>query len=255
MNSERSVHIESMLCALGALAGHACQASIRVRNVARGVPETTALVAADTQDGKHYFFGDAINHPLAEAQYSIWAPVASQAQQSGCGQWPDVGEIFQHAAESVGSEAFGQLRVPPNIFPTASPTTTCARCGRNFCHASGASVRSQSTGPCCSASRFRKSSSRANRYSIPALQHDWSSSRRFLRRKRTCLTSPPETAHPMQAERFARIVFTEGGAVRGKRTLSVGERLLACPVPAPALSDTFSRPCAHNRWNRSGRVA
>ena len=74
MNSERSVHIESMLCALGALAGHACQASIRARNVARGVPETTDLVAVDTQDGKRYFFGDAINHPLAEAQYSIWAP-------------------------------------------------------------------------------------------------------------------------------------------------------------------------------------
>jgi len=121
MNSERGFHIESMLCALGALAGHACQASIRARNVARGVPEMTDLVAVDTPDDRRYFFGDAINHPLSEAQYSIRKPVAGQAQQSACGQLPDVGEIFRHAAETVGSEAFGQLRVPPQHLPHRQP--------------------------------------------------------------------------------------------------------------------------------------
>ena len=40
-------------------------------NSERGVPEMTDLVAVDTPDDRRYFFGDAINHPLSEAQYSI----------------------------------------------------------------------------------------------------------------------------------------------------------------------------------------
>lgn len=121
MNGERGVHIESMLCALGALAGHACQAAIRVRNIAQGQPATTGLVAVDTKGGKRYFFGDAINLPLAEGQYSVWVLVATQAQRMGCGQLPDVAEIFKRAAETVGSDAFGQLRVPPQHLPHDLP--------------------------------------------------------------------------------------------------------------------------------------
>jgi hypothetical protein len=34
---------------------------------------------------------------------------------------PDVGEIFRHAAETVGSEASGQLRVPPQHLPHRQP--------------------------------------------------------------------------------------------------------------------------------------
>lgn len=121
MNGERGVHIESMLCALGSLAGHACQAAIRARNVAQGLPETTNLVAVDTRDGKRYFFGDTLNQSLAEAQYSVWSLAAEQAQKAGVGQLPDVGEIFRHAAATVGSDAFGRLRVPPEHLPRDLP--------------------------------------------------------------------------------------------------------------------------------------
>ena len=168
MNSERGFHIESMLCALGALAGHACQASIRARNVARGVPEMTDLVAVDTPDDRRYFFGDAINHPLSEAQYSIRKPVAGQHSSrlvASC----------RMSAKSSGMPPKPSAPKPPassacrrNTFPTASRTTTCAHCGRNCCRASGASALNRDTGPYYSVSRFKKSSIRVNRYSIPA---------------------------------------------------------------------------------------
>ncbi len=121
LNGPRGVHIESMLCALGALAGFACQAALRADNKAKGQPEMSDLVVANTRDGKRHFFGDALNMPLAGVQYSVWGLVAGQAQKSGCAQLPDVGEIFRHAAESVGTEAFGKPRVPAQHQTQALP--------------------------------------------------------------------------------------------------------------------------------------
>ena len=40
MKTDRGVHTESLLCALGALAGYACQASLRANALAKGLPET-----------------------------------------------------------------------------------------------------------------------------------------------------------------------------------------------------------------------
>lgn len=72
LNGPRGVHIESKLCALGALAGFACQAALRADNKAKGQPEMNDLVVANTQDGQRHFFGDALNMPLAGVQYSVW---------------------------------------------------------------------------------------------------------------------------------------------------------------------------------------
>lgn len=121
LHGERGIPIESALCALGALAGYSCQASVRALAVARGLPETAHLVAVDTRGGQRYFFGDAINKPLAESQYSVWGLVAGAAQQAGCTQVLDVGEIFRHAAETVGSDAFGRPRVPQQHLPHELP--------------------------------------------------------------------------------------------------------------------------------------
>jgi len=121
LNGPRGVHIESMLCALGALGGFACQATVRAGNKGKGIAEMSDLVVANTRDGQRHFFGDALNMPLAGVQNSVWALVAGQAQQSGCAQLPDVGEIFRHAAESLGSEGFGKPRVPAQHQPQALP--------------------------------------------------------------------------------------------------------------------------------------
>jgi len=121
MKGERGVHIESILCALGALAGYSCQASIRAQAVARGLAETANLVAVDTKDGRRYFFGNHLNKPLAESQYSVWGLVGGGAQHAGCIKALDVGEIFKHVSETMGSEAFGQPRVPEKHAPQDLP--------------------------------------------------------------------------------------------------------------------------------------
>ncbi|MFZ2449045.1 MAG: hypothetical protein WAW36_00800 [Methylovulum miyakonense] len=43
MKNEKGVHIESLLCALGALAGYSCQANLRAQALAKGMSETAAF--------------------------------------------------------------------------------------------------------------------------------------------------------------------------------------------------------------------
>jgi hypothetical protein len=83
-------------------------------------------------DGKNYYFGDALNRPLAESQWSIWALCAGAAQHMGCTELPDINDIFRHVSETVGGERFGVPRVaeahqpndlPINLVRTIWPNT------------------------------------------------------------------------------------------------------------------------------------
>jgi hypothetical protein len=121
MKDERGVHVESLLCALGALAGYACQASVRAQALAAGRAETSLLTTVGTKDGKTYFFGDNLNKPLAESRYSVWGIAAGGAQQAGCSSFPDLADIFKHTSASVGGEAFGKPRMPAKNMPRDSP--------------------------------------------------------------------------------------------------------------------------------------
>lgn len=114
MQTERGVHIESLLGALGALGGYACQASVRARARAEGLEETARLARAQCADGKVYFFGDDLNRPLAEDEYSVWGIAAGGAQAAGCREIPQPDDVFAHAAATVGSEQFGLPRLPPD---------------------------------------------------------------------------------------------------------------------------------------------
>lgn len=115
LKDRKGVHIESLLTALGSLAGFSCQMSIREELIESGkIPENSAFMVVEGADGKKYYFGDLLNAPLAESQYSIWALSAGAAQQLGCTSLPDVGEIFEHVAQTVGIESFGIPRVPDN---------------------------------------------------------------------------------------------------------------------------------------------
>ena len=120
MKSEKGVHIESLLAVLGALAGYSCQASVR-EQARLGGSSQESLVVANGTDGKKYFFGDALNKPLAEDQHSIWGLAADAAQKNGCEQLPDLGAIFKHTAESVGGVAFRIPRIPANHKPGDLP--------------------------------------------------------------------------------------------------------------------------------------
>jgi hypothetical protein len=71
MKASKGVHIESLLTALGALAGYACQANLRAQALANGMPETVAFHIIATDDGKQYFFGYPLNNALAGSQNSV----------------------------------------------------------------------------------------------------------------------------------------------------------------------------------------
>ncbi len=121
MKTDRGVHIESLLCALGSLAGYSCQASVRAQAISQGLPETALLTRIETTHGKTFFFGDALNKPLAESRYSVWGVVAGGAQQAGCKALPDLADVFKNASSTVGTAAFGVPRVPHANRPSDTP--------------------------------------------------------------------------------------------------------------------------------------
>jgi len=121
MKDAKGVHIESLLTALGALAGYACQANLRAQALAKGLPETAPFQVVGTKDGKQYFFGDPLNDALAGSQYSVWGLVGGAAQHAGAKDFPDLNEVFQHTSSVLGSEQFGIPRIPENHKPADTP--------------------------------------------------------------------------------------------------------------------------------------
>jgi hypothetical protein len=112
MTNDRGVHVESLLCAAGALAGYSCQAAVRAKNRAQGHDEVAHLTVAEASDGQRYFFGDLLNKYVAESELSVWSIAAGGAQRCGCANLPDINPIFKHVAQSVGTENFGVPRLP-----------------------------------------------------------------------------------------------------------------------------------------------
>jgi len=121
MKDSKGVHVESLLAALGALAGYACQANLRAQALAKGMPETAPFQVIGTKDGKQYFFGDPLNNALAGSQHSVWGLVGGAAQHAGAKDFPDLNEVFQHTTSVLGSEQFGIPRVPENHKPADTP--------------------------------------------------------------------------------------------------------------------------------------
>lgn len=114
LRDEKGVHIETLLTILGALAGFSCQMSIReeLAQQSGGRSANQPFSVVSGADGKNYYFGDALNRPLAESQWSIWALSAGAAQHMGCSELPDINDIFRHVSETVGGDRFGIPRVP-----------------------------------------------------------------------------------------------------------------------------------------------
>ena len=122
MKNDKGVHVESLLSALGALAGYSCQSSLRELAVAKGDDETSVFMIVKGADGKKYFYGDPLNQRLAENQYSVWGLAAGAAQSNGCTTLPDVNEIFTHVTHTVGGSEFGIPRIPDGHKPGDIPT-------------------------------------------------------------------------------------------------------------------------------------
>jgi tetratricopeptide (TPR) repeat protein len=113
LKNGEEIHVETLLTALGSLAGFACQMGLREELIKTGAAtEESTFVIVSGADGRRYFFGDPLNKPLAEDTYSVWSLTAEAAQKSGNPTLPDVNEIFQHVAATIGVDRFGIPRVP-----------------------------------------------------------------------------------------------------------------------------------------------
>ena len=118
---QQGIHIESLLCSLGAMAGFGCQIAIREGLIKTGkLPLDKAFVFAKTNDGGIYYFGDQLNQPLLEAPMSVWAQVAGAVQHVGK-PVPDIHDIVRFVSSTVGGPEFGTLRVSQEHQPMETP--------------------------------------------------------------------------------------------------------------------------------------
>ena len=119
MATDKGVHVESLLAVCGALAGHACQASLRARSRAAGQLEPEGLHVVGTQNGSSFLVGEGLAQGLFQDRYSTWGLAAAAAQQAGCRVLPDPMELWRHGMDSLGQEAFGVPQVPRHHQPSA----------------------------------------------------------------------------------------------------------------------------------------
>jgi hypothetical protein len=112
MKDQKGVHVESLLCALGSLAGYACQENLRTQAIKRGMRADSPFQVVTTSDGRRFFFGDPLNQTLVEGKLTVWSLVAGAAQQAGAKSLPDLKELFTRVSATVGSDQFGIPNYP-----------------------------------------------------------------------------------------------------------------------------------------------
>jgi hypothetical protein len=143
LKTERGgVHMETLLCSIGALAGFAAQTAAFHRVEKRDFPgadpqmataamaehlrKANLMVVANTKSGESFYFGDLINGyivPQPTNDYALWNFVAAAAIEAGlaAAELPDYRIMFQFAAQSVGTPEFGVPRVAKEHQPQLAP--------------------------------------------------------------------------------------------------------------------------------------
>jgi len=126
MKLQRGVASPVIAATIGALAGHACQVAT-VTGIANENPDYRGLsiMTVGGKNGDHYLMGDAINRPVLEWQYSVWALVAGVNQKMGV-PIPDLHELASYVASTLGGDKFGIPRDLPAGAPT--PRTMLSLC-------------------------------------------------------------------------------------------------------------------------------
>ncbi len=123
----KGIHIETLLSALGAMAGFGCQIAVREVLVKTGrMPLESAFVVVRGVDGARYFMGDQLNQPLLQSRVSVWSLVAGAVQHTGA-PLPDINDIVRRTVSSVGSRDFGTLSVHADHQPGERPIDTLKR--------------------------------------------------------------------------------------------------------------------------------
>jgi hypothetical protein len=127
LRSERGVHAETLMVVVGALAGFTAQNAAFRSLGPPGQPVPKGALMMAEAGGKKYYFGDLLNGYLVRqaggSKYPLWGYIAAAALQAGMPQadLPDVAEMFEHTAKTVGTEDFGIPRAPAGISPHLTP--------------------------------------------------------------------------------------------------------------------------------------
>ena len=143
LKTERGgVHMETLLCSIGALAGFAAQTAAFHRVEKRDFPgadpqmatsamaehlrKANLMVVANTKSGESFYFGDLINGyivPQPTNDYALWNFAAAAAIEAGlaAAELPDYRIMFQFAAQSVGTPEYGVPRVAKEHQPQLAP--------------------------------------------------------------------------------------------------------------------------------------
>lgn len=104
------VHPQSLICALGSLAGYACQQDVRDLYIKqKGFPEEKVFTVMRDKQGRKFYFGDLLNEPLVNEKYSVWSMIGGAVQRAGA-KLPDINDIFRYVSYIVGGEQFGKVR-------------------------------------------------------------------------------------------------------------------------------------------------
>ena len=127
LKNERGIHTETILTAVGALAGFAAQNAALDRVTSRdpAAPKLT-LAIAQTKSGEKWIFGDAVNvflYPEANSTLPLLAIIAGAATQAGipASEFPNCQEMAAHVAAVIGTEDFGKLGVSKEHQPQLKP--------------------------------------------------------------------------------------------------------------------------------------
>jgi hypothetical protein len=123
MNDSR-LRAESLLAALGAVAGHACQASVCAQSVAAGNAPDAPFRVIRGADGRPGLSGDVMSGPLARDKMSLWNLAAGAAELHGSGSLPKLDEILDgRLRSSVESAVSGSsLDFARRLWPAAERT-------------------------------------------------------------------------------------------------------------------------------------
>lgn len=109
-NADGQLHPQSLICALGSLAGYACQQDVRdIYMKQKGFPEDKVFTVMQDKQGRRFFFGDLLNEPLVNERYSVWSLIGGALRNAGAAM-PDVNDIFRYVSYVVGGEQFGKVR-------------------------------------------------------------------------------------------------------------------------------------------------
>jgi hypothetical protein len=122
LTDEHGIHAETLFVVTGAMPGQAAAHAFWERDPKMGVD----FMDVETRDGRHFFYGDALNAYLVRERGSViplWDIVGGAAVTAGCPatELPDWKEIFAHVTDCLGTPDFGIVRTPPEHQPAFQP--------------------------------------------------------------------------------------------------------------------------------------